>query len=324
MSRPKPERICSLLPSATEILFALGCRDRVVGVTHECDFPEEAKEKPRLIRSRVDPAAEAGEIDRQVRALVDAGQSIYGVDAALLDSLGPDLIVTQDLCHVCAASPEDLGAALARMARRPEVLTLTPHTMEDVFGDVGRVGEAVGETERADELSAGLRGRVEAVAGRVAESGAAPVRVLCLEWLEPFYVAGHWVPEMVAKAGGADVFASAGQPSIRVKSEEIERCGADVMIVMPCGYDAERAGREFGEMRLAERWPEMPAVRNGRMFAIDANSYTARPGPRLVEGVEMMLAMFHPELSTAKFSAKVFRSITRVKTAAHARSARSD
>ncbi len=324
MSRPKPERICSLLPSATEILFALGCGERVVGVTHECDFPEEAKEKPRLIRPRVDPTADPREIDRQVRALVDAGQSIYGVDADLLESLSPDLIVTQDLCHVCAASPEDLGAALARIARRPEVLTLTPHTLEDVFGDIERVGQAVGERERADELISKLRGRVEAVGHRVLQSGAAPVRVLCLEWLEPFYVAGHWVPEMVAQPEASDVFASVGQKSIRVTSEEIARCAADVMIVMPCGYGAERAAREFSEMRLAERWAEMPAVRNGRVFAIDANSYTARPGPRLVEGVEMMLAMFHPELSTAKFSAKVFRSITRVKTAAHARSARSD
>ncbi|MGA8035750.1 MAG: cobalamin-binding protein [Candidatus Acidiferrales bacterium] len=324
MSRTRPERICALLPSATEILFALGCGERVVGVTHECDFPKEAKEKPRLIRPRVDPAAAPGEIDRQVRALVDAGQSIYGVDAELLESLQPDLILTQDLCHVCAASPEDLGAALARMARPPKVLTLTPHTLEDVFGDIERVGESVGERERAVELSAGLRKRVEAIARRAAESGAAPVRVLCLEWLEPFYVAGHWVPEMVAKAGGVDVFAREAQQSFRVTSEEIARCPADVMIVMPCGYDAERATREFSEIRLAERWPEMPAVRNGRVFAIDANSYTSRPGPRLVDGMEMMLAMLHPELSATRFGAKDFRPIANVKTAAHVGSARSD
>jgi iron complex transport system substrate-binding protein len=315
MSERKPERICSLLPSATEILFALGCGERVVGVTHECDFPKEAKSKPRLIRSRVDPTADPGEIDRQVRALVDAGQSIYGVDADLLESLDPDLIVTQDLCHVCAASPEDLGAALARMARRPEVLTLTPHTLEDVYGDIERVGQAVGERERADELISKLRGRVKVVGHRVAQSGAAPVRVLCLEWLEPFYVAGHWVPEMVAAAGGVDVFASVGQKSIRVSSEEIARCAADVMIVMPCGYGAERAAREFSQMRLADSWEQMPAVRNSRVFAIDANSYTARPGPRLVDGVEMMLDMFHPALSTARFPAKDFHPIASAKTA---------
>jgi iron complex transport system substrate-binding protein len=289
----RPMRICSLLPSATEILFALDCGDRVVGVTHECDYPEAAKAKPRLIRPRVDAQAAPGEIDRQVRALVDAGQSLYGVDAELLERLEPDLIVTQDLCHVCAASPEDLGAALARMARRPEVLTLTPHSLNDVWRDVERVGEAVGEAERGHELAAKLRGRVAAVAWRNEANGRVPVRVLCLEWLEPFYVAGHWVPEMVAKAGGVDMFGRAGEASFRVTFEQIARCGAEVILVMPCGYDTERAAKEFREMRLAERWTELPAVRDARVFAIDANSYTSRPGPRLADGVELLERILH-------------------------------
>jgi iron complex transport system substrate-binding protein len=303
-------RICSLLPSATEVLFALGCGDRVVGVTHECDFPQAANAKPRLIRPRVDPQAAPGEIDRQVRALVDAGQSLYGVDAELLESLGPDLIVTQDLCHVCAASPEDLGAALARMRRPPAVLTLTPHTLEDVWSDVERVGEAIGERQRAAALAGELRSRVRAVTEDFAASGRAPVRVLCLEWLEPFYVAGHWLPEMVAAAGGVDVFGRAGEASFRVTSDEIAKCAAEVLLVMPCGYDAERAEREFRQMRLAEAWQELPAIRNNRVFAIDANSYTSRPGPRLADGVEMLLEMLHPELSYRKSGPRDVRAIT--------------
>lgn len=306
----RPMRICSLLPSATEMLFALGCGDRVVGVTHECDFPEAAKTKPRLIRPRVDPQAEAGEIDRQVRALVDAGQSLYGVDAELLESLAPDLIVTQDLCHVCAASPEDLGAALARMHRAPAVLTLTPHTLEDVWADVERVGEAVGERERALVLAAELRSRVKAVADDFAARGRAPVRALCLEWLEPFYVAGHWMPEMVAAAGGVDVFGRAGEASFRVTSDEIAKCAADVLLVMPCGYDAERAEREFREMRLAEAWRELPAIGGNRIFAIDANSYTSRPGPRLADGVELLATAIRnsPQVSVTALPG-VLRSI---------------
>jgi iron complex transport system substrate-binding protein len=311
-------RVCSLLPSATEVLFALGCGDRVVGVTHECDFPEAAKEKPRLIRPRVDPQAAPREIDRQVRALVDAGQSLYGVDAELLIRLAPDLIVTQNLCHVCAASPEDLGAVLARMVRSPNVLTLTPHTLEDVWRDVERVGDAVGERERGFELAAGLRDRVAAVGAQVQSNGRRPARVLCLEWLEPFYVAGHWVPEMVEAAGGVDVFGRSGEASFRVTSEQIAECGAEVTLVMPCGYDAERASREFSDMRLAERWAELPAIRDGRIYATDANSYTSRPGPRLADGVEMMLEIMHPELGAKKLSVEQARLIEISRSAARA------
>jgi iron complex transport system substrate-binding protein len=311
-------RICSLLPSATEVLFALGCGDRVVGVTHECDFPEAAKEKPRLIRPRVDPQAAPGEIDRQVRALVDAGQSLYGVDAELLIRLEPDLIITQDLCHVCAASPEDLGAVLARMAKAPAVLTLTPHTLEDVWRDVERVGDAVGERERGLELAARLRDRVAAVAAQVLSGGRRPARVLCLEWLGPFYVAGHWVPDMVAAAGGVGVFGRAGEASFRVTPEQIADCGAEVMLVMPCGYDAERAAYEFNDTRLAERWPDVPAIRDSRVFAVDANSYTSRPGPRLADGVEMMLELVHPDLGAKKFSAEQVRPVEISRSAASA------
>jgi iron complex transport system substrate-binding protein len=301
VANSKPMRICSLLPSATEILFALGCGDQVVGVTHECDFPAEAREKAVLIRARVDSSAAPGEIDRQVRELVDAGQGLYGVDVELMERLAPDLIVTQDLCHVCAASPEDLGAALAKMDSAPRVLTLTPHTLEDVWRDVERVGAAVGEHERGMALAAELRRRVADLAARSrAVSGAARPRVVCLEWLDPFYVAGHWVPEMVAAAGGEDVLGRAGQVSVRVSAADIAQSAADVLIVMPCGYDEARAAREFTEMNLAALWPDLPAIRNGRVYAIDGNSYTSRPGPRLADGVELLRSCFAGDLAVQR------------------------
>jgi iron complex transport system substrate-binding protein len=288
-------QICSLLPSATEILYALGLGDSVVGVTHECDFPPEAAKKPALIRPRVDPHAQPAEIDRQVNELVARGEGIYAVDAELLASLAPDLIVTQDLCHVCAASPDDLATALARLAKQPEVLTLTPHTLADVWDDICRVGASTVTSRDADALAVQLAARV-ATTSAIACSAATRPRVLCLEWLDPFYVGGHWVPEMVAKAGGEDVLGRAGEPSFRASAEEIAQTRAEIIVVMPCGYNAARTMTEFKSMRLPEIWSELPAMREGRIFAVDANSYFSRPGPRLATGVEILAHIIHPEL----------------------------
>jgi iron complex transport system substrate-binding protein len=287
-------RICSLIPSATEILYAIGLGDSVVGVTHECDFPPEAAEKPSLIRPRVDPKAKPAEIDRQVSELVARGESIYAVDADLLGSLAPDLIVTQDLCHVCAASPDDLATALTRLIKIPRVLALTPHSLADVWDDIRRVGQATGRSAAAEVLATALALRVEEIAGKATQAKWRP-RVLCLEWLDPYYVGGHWVPEMVAKAGGDDVLGRAGEPSFRVTRHEIADSRADIIVVMPCGYNEERA---FAELSASQddAWRELPAGRDGRVFAADANSYFSRPGPRLAKGVAILAHLFHPAL----------------------------
>lgn len=288
-------RICSLLPSATEILYALGLGDSVVGVTHECDFPPPAASKPALIRPRVDPKAAPAEIDRQVSQLVSRDESIYAVDADLLASLVPDLIVTQDLCHVCAASPDDLATALTRLPKMPQVLSLTPHTLADVWNDIRRVGEATDRCERAEELAISLENEVAAIAAKARQSKMRP-RVLCLEWLEPYYVAGHWVPEMVALAGGEDIFGRPGEPSFRVTPDQIAQSRAEIIVVMPCGYGLDRATEEFRAVASAPAWRELPAVREGRVFAVDANSYFSRPGPRLARGAAMLAQLFHPGL----------------------------
>jgi len=291
-------RICSLLPSATEILYALGLGDCVAGVTHECDFPPEAARKPALIRPRVDPRAAPAEIDRQVSELVARGESLYAVDAELMATLSPDLIVTQDLCHVCAASPDDLGTALTRLPKMPQVLSLAPHSLADVWNDIRRVGEATGRVSEAGALAAALEQKVvevEATARTLTLVVSRP-RVLCLEWLDPYYVAGHWVPEMVFKAGGEDVLGRAGEASFRVTAEDVARSRADLIVVMPCGYNLDRAVAEVSNMQIPQIWRNLPAVREGRIFAVDANSYFSRPGTRLADGVALLAKSFHPEM----------------------------
>src|SRR5277367_3525344 len=289
-------RICSLLPSATEILYALGLGDSVVGVTHECDFPPDAARKPALIRPRVDPSAAPAEIDRQVSELVARGESIYAVDADLLASLAPDLIVTQDLCHVCAASPDDLATALTRFSSPPRVLTLTPHSLDDVWQDIVRVGDATNTSLRAEAFADELKAKVQAATHGTAPTTQAVVRprVACLEWLDPFYVAGHWVPEMVAIAGGEDVLGRAGHPSFKVSADDVTQSNADVILVMLCGYDAKRSAQEFTAAKLPPSWENLPAIRDRRIFAVDANSYFSRPGPRLVDGVQLLAHLFNP------------------------------
>jgi iron complex transport system substrate-binding protein len=288
-------RICSLLPSATEIAYAIGLGDCIVGVSHECDFPPEAAEKPRLLRPRIDPQAPPAEIDRQVSEIIERGESIYAVDAELLRSLSPDLILTQDLCHVCAASPDDLATSLSRFPDPPSVLSLTPRCLADVWDDIRRVGYATSSTAQAHALASELARRVQAVKTETSRAGSRP-RVLCLEWLDPYYVGGHWVPEMLWEAGGEDVLGRAGKPSFRVTVEQVAESNADVIVVMPCGYNLARATRELREVRLPEGWGDLRAVRERRIFAVDANSYFSRPGPRLADGVELLAHLLHPNL----------------------------
>jgi iron complex transport system substrate-binding protein len=294
-------RIVSLLPSATEILYALGLADSVVGVTHECDFPPEAAKKPPLIRPRVDPAAPPAELDRQVRDLVSRGESIYSVDDVLLRSLAPDLIITQDLCHVCAASPDDLAAALSRMPFAPQVLSLQPQTLAGVWDDIRKIGEATRRLPEADRLASSLDRRVaqiEAAVEAATKAAAAPAtsrpRVACLEWLDPFYVGGHWIPEMVTCAGGADLFGQVGSPSFRIAPEQVVDARPQVIVIMQCGYGVARNRDDYHRTKFPNGWSDLPAVRSRRVFAVDANSYFSRSGPRLADGVAILAHLFHP------------------------------
>jgi iron complex transport system substrate-binding protein len=301
-------RICSLLPSATEIAYAIGLGNSIVGVSHECDFPADATTKPRLLLPRVDPTAPPAEIDRQVSEIIVRGESIYAVDAELLRSLAPDLILTQDLCHVCAASPDDLATALAKFSRPPQVLSLTPRSLAEVWRDIRCVGEATGHVREAEALVVKLEQRVASVAESVKQAQPRP-RALCLEWLDPYYVGGHWIPEMVSRAGGDDVLGRLREPSFRVDADDILRSRPDVVLIMPCGYNLARAVSEFRMGLLPPGSDLFPAVRDRRVFALDANSYFSRPGPRLADGVALLAHILHPDLMASGFPADSFQRL---------------
>jgi iron complex transport system substrate-binding protein len=284
-------KICSLLPSATEILFALGLGDQVAGVSHECDFPPEARTKPVLIKSRVSHTESAAAIDRQVREFLERGESLYSVDFEKLSAIEPDIIVTQDLCHVCAATPDDLGAALAHLKRQPRVVTLNPHSLAEVCADIRTVGEATGRVEQANAVVAEFEKSIADVERSVA--GLDHPRVLCLEWLDPLYVAGHWAPEMVGRAGGDDVLGHAGKPSFRVDWETALAARPEVIVIMPCGYTLASAESEFHNLLLPNGWNDLPAVRDGRVFIVEASGYFSRPGPRLAAGLTILAGAIH-------------------------------
>jgi iron complex transport system substrate-binding protein len=303
-------KICSLLPSATEILFALGLGDQVVGVSHECDFPLEARSKPVLIKSRISHTESAAAIDRQVRELLERGESLYNVDFEILRAIEPDLIVTQDLCHVCAATPDDLVAALLHLQRRPQIVTLNPHSLADVCADIRSVGEATGRVDQANTLVREFENKIANVERSIA--GLNRPRVLCLEWLDPLYVAGHWVPEMIERAGAMDIFGHAGRPSFRVEWEAVIAAQPDVIVIMPCGYTLAAADAEFRNLRLPQGWKDLPAVRDGRVYVVEASGYFSRPGPRLADGLAILADAIHEGSEEGIFSRESEGKLARV------------
>ena len=301
-------RIVSLLPSATETLFALGFRDEIVGVSHECDFPPEALTKTRVVTSRIPKDATPAEIDRIVREHVERGESIYAVDKDLMEQLKPDLVVTQDLCHVCAATPEELGAVLAQISVQPEVLSLDPLDLGDVWRDILWVGEATGRRERAQEFVENIGARLAQIEVDAATFRRQPKAVV-LEWLDPFYVGGHWVPEMVEAAGGVDVLGKAKKPSRRATRDEIIAAAPEVLFIAPCGYDAEKGRNEYLNMNWPREWQRVPAVRDGQVFALDANAYVSRPAGRLVTGIEAMAKCMHPGMKVREKAEAAIRRV---------------
>ena len=280
-------RIVSLLPSTTEILFAVGAGDDVVGVTFECDYPAEARTRRIVSTSSLPEGLSAKEIDRIVTERMRAGEDLYHLDAGALSDLDADLVVTQDLCAVCAVDVSVVDEALAHLGCRAEVLTIDPHTLDEVLGSVGTLGRSSGCGAEADRLVAGLRTRLAAVEAAVA--GRPRPRALVLEWTDPPFAPGHWVPEMVTRAGGANVVGTAGAKSFRMTWPDALAGDPEIVVVAPCGYHLDGAA-ELAEAVVAEGiLPEGVPV-----WAVDANASFARPGPRLVDGVEALAAIFHP------------------------------
>jgi iron complex transport system substrate-binding protein len=285
-------RVVSLVPNATEILFAIGAGDEVVGVSHECDFPAAARTRPILTGSALEPGLAPAAVDAAVSSQLAAGESLYTLDDVQLAELAPDLLFTQELCRVCAVSTGQVEDAAAALRRCPEVISLDPTRLEDVLADILHVGELVGREAEAAALVDELRARLERVERRV--RGRPRPTVVALEWLEPPFLGGHWVPQMIAVAGGRDPFGVApGNRSRRAAWAEIAAADPAWIVAMPCGFDEAGAARELE--RLAERpeWEELRAVRAGRVAAVDANGCFSRPGPRLVDGVERLAGLLH-------------------------------
>lgn len=291
-------RIVSLLPSATEILFALGLDKEVVGVSHECDFPPRARTKRVVIHSRLPHDAPPAEIDRLVREFVGRGESLYSVDAEALAELEPDLIVTQDLCQVCAASPDDLVTTLAHFPVPPEVLCLNPQDLGDVWRDILWVGEDTCRGHEAETLLEKIGARLGGLERQLEGLEHRP-SVAILEWLQPFYVAGHWVPEMIEIAGGKDALGKKRTPSFRVSAEDVIDASPEILLIAQCGYSAQQARDEYRAMVFPEEWSAMPAVRNSRVYALDASGYFSRPGPRLITGIEALAKILHPQVAVS-------------------------
>lgn len=281
-------RIVSLVPSATEMLFALGLGPEVIAVTHECDYPPEADELPKITRDVLPPGLSAREIDSAVKELTLAGEAIYELDTEALIDLRPDLIVTQALCHVCAVSHDDVVAVAEEIEPRPQVISLDPSTLGEVLGNARTLAQATGRTEAAVELVRDASARIDRV--RLAVRGARPPRVAALEWLDPPYAAGHWTPQLIEYAGGVDVLGHPGERSEERTWEEVTLASPDIVVVMPCGYDAEIAHRE-AEMHREE----LRAVGAGEVVAVDASAYFSRPGPRIIDGLELLASILHPD-----------------------------
>ena len=282
-------RIVSLVPHATELCFALGLGGEIIAVTHECDYPPAARELPKVTRDVLGGGLDSAAIDAAVRERVEAGDSIYELDRATLRQLGPELIVTQALCPVCAVSYEEVAELAAELPSRPRVISLDPHTLGETLGDVRTIAEATGRRSEGVDLIARSSGRIDRV--RLAVRKARRPRVVALEWLDPVFVAGHWTPQLIEYAGGLDVLGLPGESSEQLGWDTVAAAEPEVVIVMPCGYDAERARDEA--LSFAEPLRRLGAE---RVVAVDAAAYFSRPGPRLVDGLELLAHILHPDL----------------------------
>jgi iron complex transport system substrate-binding protein len=289
-------RIVSLLPSATEIVCALGLSDALAAVTHECDYPAFVSEKPRLTASRIShERLTSREIDHAVRTQLDGHGSIYELDEDALRSLRPDLIITQELCEVCAVSYRTVERAARMFDTGIQVVSLEPNTIADIFSNIRTVGALTGREAQADALVESLQTRLERLGAATKDVIDRP-RTLMLEWLEPPFAPGHWVPEQVAYAGGDHAFGRAGAKSVTTTAEEIRDYAPEVAVLIPCGYYKEDILRALASARLPEGWHQLPAVRRGEVWALDATSYFSRPGPRVVDGAEILARILHPEI----------------------------
>jgi iron complex transport system substrate-binding protein len=289
--------------------FALGLGDQLVGITHECDYPPEVEGKPVVVRNvlPIETMSQA-EIDIAVTQRMREGLSLYQVDEKLLRDLAPDIIITQNLCQVCAPSGNEVTQTLKLLPKKPQILWLTPKSLDEIFDNLRELGQATDRSRQAQELIATGRSRLEKIA-RVTRDLTERPRVFCMEWLDPVYCSGHWVPEMVEIAGGVDALARKGTDSVRIPWNDVLEWAPEVLIITPCGFNLDKVIAETPQLFNNSAWSDLPAVRSGRVYAVDANSYFARPGPRVVEGTELLAHLIHPDLFKWEGSPEAFRKI---------------
>lgn len=293
-------RIASLLPSATEIVCALGLGDTLVGVSHECDYPPEVIGRPVLTEPKIDVSGDSAGIDSAVRKLVRDGLSVYRIKTDVLRQLRPDLIVTQEQCEVCAVSYRDVVEATRQLLEQPAaIISLKPVRLDDLFDDMQRVADAAGCSPAGAALTQQLRARLDAIRTRAALVHSRP-RVACIEWMEPLMVAGNWIPELVALGGGTYDMVAPGAHSPTLSWEDLVRYAPDVVIIMPCGFKLPQTQRELPHLIARPEWRQLPAVRNRRVYAVDGNAYLNRPGPRIVESAELLAGLIQPGFFAAK------------------------
>ena len=288
-------RIVSLLPSATEIVCELGLGSRLVGVTHECDYPSFVRSLPKVTRTLIPTDATSREIDSLVRERLGSERALYTLDLPLLERLHPDLIVTQALCDVCAVAESEVLAAARRLPRRPEVLNLEPTTLDEVFECMHLVGQKAGAKSQAAEAVARLRSRVETVEER-SRSIASTLGVVLLEWTDPLFCSGHWTPELIRMAGGVELIGQAHQPSRQIAWEEVVRADPEVIVIACCGFDVERTRKDLPILQAQSGFSDLRCVRSRRVFMVDGNASFSRPGPRLVESVELLAHTLRPSV----------------------------
>lgn len=287
-------RICSLVPGATEVVASLGLADHLVGISHECDFPPSIRQVPVMIEPLVEPHRTTSvAIDQRVKELVASGSPLYRLNEKAFHQARPDVILTQDLCHVCAVTPDQLTRAIESLPLPTDILTLSPTTLGDMIHDIERIANAVDQPEKGHALAAELRHRLGSIKWKNVGEHSRP-RVVCLEWLDPLYVAGHWVPEMIDLAGGCDVLGSTDAPSRETTWREVETAQPDVIILMPCGFSIDRTINELRQSGSAQETWRRACAQWPNLYVVDAASYFSRPGPRLVDGVELLDLILHP------------------------------
>jgi iron complex transport system substrate-binding protein len=297
--------VVSLLPAATEIVAALGLTDWLVGVSHECDYPPEVKTRPRVTRCEIyGKGLSSADVDAWVNGELAAGRPLYTLDAELLRALEPDVILTQQLCDVCAIDYGSVAAFARSLPKPPKIINLEPSSLADIFSDIERVAAALGEVDRGQALVASLTQRVDRVRSQVAKATTRP-RCCHLEWIDPLFCSGHWTPELMEMAGATDPLGRKGLPSTRVAWEQVLEAQPEILVLACCGYDAERTVQDLEILKRQAGWNTLPAVSRHQVYAVDGSSYFSRPGPRIVDSLEMLAEIAHPELFPMRSSAWV-------------------